>query len=127
MLRSWLLCTASPPDDSSCHGCLHAPAACSSVSTRTNRHSNTPAPPLQVRLVAHGMGARLVFHCLLELCRQGARGVVQHAVLMGCPVRRSVERQEPSQLASWLAGCDIDCCAVWPVKLQLTRTNRLLA
>lgn len=40
-----------------------------------------------VRLVAHGMGARLVFHCLLELCRQGARGVVQHAVLMGCPVR----------------------------------------
>ncbi len=44
--------------------------------------------PPQVRLVAHGMGARLVFHCLLELCRQGARGVVQHAVLMGCPVRR---------------------------------------
>lgn len=34
------------------------------------------------------MGARLVFHCLLELCRQGARGVVQHAVLMGCPVSR---------------------------------------
>lgn len=40
-----------------------------------------------VRLVAHGMGARLVFHCLLELCRQGARGVVQHCVLLGCPVR----------------------------------------
>jgi pimeloyl-ACP methyl ester carboxylesterase len=39
-----------------------------------------------VKLVAHGMGARLVFHCLLELCRQGARGVVEHAVLMGCPV-----------------------------------------
>lgn len=30
-----------------------------------------------VKLVSHGMGARLVFHCLLELCRQGARGVVQ--------------------------------------------------
>ena len=39
-----------------------------------------------VTLVAHSMGARLVFHCLLELARRGARGIVQHAVLLGCPV-----------------------------------------
>ena len=74
------------------------------LNTHQPPFQHTCIHPLQVRLVAHGMGARLVFHCLLELCRQGARGVVQHAVLMGCPVRRCVERQEPSQLASWLAG-----------------------
>ena len=45
-----------------------------------------------VTLVGHGMGARLVFSCLLELCRQGARGIVQHAVLLGCPVGCEVLR-----------------------------------
>jgi hypothetical protein len=32
------------------------------------------------------MGARLIFHCLLELQRQGASGLVEHAVLLGTPV-----------------------------------------
>lgn len=40
-----------------------------------------------VKLVSHGMGARLVFHCLLELCRQGARGVVQVRRLMWRPLQ----------------------------------------
>lgn len=45
-----------------------------------------------VTLVAHGMGARLAFHCLLELCRHGARGIVQDAVLLGAPVSRAEAR-----------------------------------
>jgi hypothetical protein len=34
------------------------------------------------------MGARLVFHCLLELHRAGAagRGIVENVVLLGTPV-----------------------------------------
>ncbi|KAL4436640.1 hypothetical protein ABPG75_003779 [Micractinium tetrahymenae] len=60
-----------------------------------------------VKLVSHGMGARLVFHCLLELCRQGARGVVQHAVLMGCPVGTEGVRWRMARRA--VAGRLINC------------------
>ncbi|BDA42345.1 probable transmembrane and coiled-coil domain-containing protein 4 at C-terminar half [Coccomyxa sp. Obi] len=45
-----------------------------------------------VTLVGYSMGARLIFHCLLELCRHNAKGVVEHVVLMGVPVSTRVER-----------------------------------
>lgn len=35
---------------------------------------------------------RLVFHCLLELCRCRAKGIVEHAVLLGAPVGVTPER-----------------------------------
>ena len=35
---------------------------------------------------------RLVFHCLLELCRCQAKGVVEHAVLLGTPVGVTPQR-----------------------------------
>jgi pimeloyl-ACP methyl ester carboxylesterase len=40
-----------------------------------------------VALVGYSMGARLVFHCLLELAAMRARGVVEAALLLGAPVR----------------------------------------
>ena len=45
-----------------------------------------------VTLIAHSMGARLVFSALLELCRCGARGLVQDVVLLGAPVSPAAER-----------------------------------
>lgn len=45
-----------------------------------------------VTLIAHSMGARLVFSALVELCRCGARGLVQDVVLLGAPVPPMVER-----------------------------------
>jgi len=45
-----------------------------------------------VILVAFSMGARAVFHCLLELHRLGKRGIVQHVVLMGTPVQVNEEK-----------------------------------
>ena len=45
-----------------------------------------------VTLLAHSMGARLVFSALLELCRCGARGLVQDVVLLGAPVPPTPER-----------------------------------
>jgi hypothetical protein len=53
------------------------------------------------------MGARLVFHCLLELSRLGARGVVQHAVLMGAPVGTDGVRWRMARRA--VAGRLINC------------------
>jgi len=44
-------------------------------------HGNRP-----VSLVAASMGARLVFHALLEMHKIGAYGVVQDVVLLGTPV-----------------------------------------
>ena len=35
---------------------------------------------------------RLVFHCLLELCRCQAKGIVEHAVLLGTPVGVTPQR-----------------------------------
>jgi hypothetical protein len=46
-----------------------------------------------VTLVAYSMGARLVFHCLLELARVGAgASVVEAALLLGAPVTARAER-----------------------------------
>eukprot|EP00878_Enallax_costatus_P040084 GHUV01046067.1.p1 GENE.GHUV01046067.1~~GHUV01046067.1.p1 ORF type:complete len:181 (+),score=32.27 GHUV01046067.1:281-823(+) len=39
-----------------------------------------------VTLIGCSMGARLVFHCLLELSRVGARGCVENVILLGAPL-----------------------------------------
>lgn len=39
-----------------------------------------------VTLIGCSMGARLVFHCLLELERLGLSGCVENAILLGSPV-----------------------------------------
>ena len=36
------------------------------------------------------MWCRLVYHCLLELAAIRARGIMEHAVLLGAPVRADV-------------------------------------
>lgn len=45
-----------------------------------------------VTLIGYSMGARLVYHCLLELCRFNCKGIVEHAVLLGCTVTIVKER-----------------------------------
>jgi len=45
-----------------------------------------------VTLISHSMGSRLVFSALLELCRCGARGLVENVVLLGAPVSPGAER-----------------------------------
>eukprot|EP00884_Botryococcus_braunii_P013340 jgi/Botrbrau1/22006/Bobra.0024s0022.1 len=45
-----------------------------------------------VVLIGYSMGARLVFHCLLELCRHNAKGLVETAVVVGVPVSTRRER-----------------------------------
>lgn len=39
-----------------------------------------------VTLIGCSMGARLVFHCLLELARLGLRGCVENVILLGAPL-----------------------------------------
>ncbi len=45
-----------------------------------------------VTLVGFSMGARLIFHCGLELARHGAAGLLEHVVLLGTPVSLRPER-----------------------------------
>ncbi|KXZ41235.1 hypothetical protein GPECTOR_625g721 [Gonium pectorale] len=45
------------------------------------------------------MGARLIFHCLLELSRCGARGLVESAVLLGTPVSANEGRWRQARAA----------------------------
>ncbi|KAK9789219.1 hypothetical protein WJX73_001120 [Symbiochloris irregularis] len=39
-----------------------------------------------VTLIGYSMGARLIYHCLLELARCRCKGAVEHAVMLGTPV-----------------------------------------
>eukprot|EP00892_Ulva_mutabilis_P001645 jgi/Ulvmu1/11481/UM077_0025.1 len=55
-----------------------------------------------ITLLGVAMGARLVWYCLLELYRQGARGVVEHAVLLGAPV--SIDRVKFRTARSVVSG-----------------------
>jgi hypothetical protein len=78
-----------------------------------------------VTLVGFSMGARLIFHCLLELARAPNRaglGIVENVVLLGTPVSIRAERwtaarcvpaclpacvheSSPGCVAGWLDGC----------------------
>ncbi|KAG2501760.1 hypothetical protein HYH03_000260 [Edaphochlamys debaryana] len=52
-----------------------------------------------VTLIGFSMGARLIFHCLLELSRCGARGLVESAVLLGTPVSANEARWAQARTA----------------------------
>ena len=59
-------------------------------------------------LMSHSMGARLAFSCLLELCRCGARGLVQDVVLLGATVTaQTPERWKMARRA--VAGRMVNC------------------
>ena len=45
-----------------------------------------------VTLVGYSMGARLIYHCLLELARFNGRGIVESAILLGTTVTIIPER-----------------------------------
>lgn len=47
--------------------------------------------------IGFSIGARLIFHCLLELSRCGARGIVESVVLLGTPVSINSHRQAAQQ------------------------------
>jgi hypothetical protein len=73
-------------------------------------HIRLPGRPLPqglhgerpVTLVGFSMGARLVFHCCLELERHGAAGLLEHVVLLGSPV--SVRHERWAAVRSVVAG-----------------------
>ncbi|KAK9823941.1 hypothetical protein WJX72_006533 [[Myrmecia] bisecta] len=45
-----------------------------------------------VTLMGYSIGARVIYHCLLELCRCNCKGIVEHAVLLGTPENLVAER-----------------------------------
>ncbi|GAX74427.1 hypothetical protein CEUSTIGMA_g1876.t1 [Chlamydomonas eustigma] len=55
-----------------------------------------------VTLLGFSIGARLIFHCLLELERLGRRGIVQSVVLMGSPI--SVDKLRWNKAKSVVSG-----------------------
>ncbi|KAJ3023945.1 hypothetical protein HKX48_009153 [Thoreauomyces humboldtii] len=55
-----------------------------------------------VTLIGYSLGARVIFHCLLELAARGAFGLVEEAYLLGCPVM--AEKKEWEQIASVVGG-----------------------
>ena len=64
-------------------------------SAKTEHASSTTyytLPCRPVTLIGYSMGARLVYHCLLELCRFNCKGIVEHAVMLGCTVTIVKER-----------------------------------
>ncbi|KAJ3088414.1 hypothetical protein HK102_008808 [Quaeritorhiza haematococci] len=55
-----------------------------------------------VTLIGFSLGARAIFHCLLELANRGAYGLVEEAYIFGCPVMAT--KKEWEQIASVVAG-----------------------
>lgn len=55
-----------------------------------------------VKLYGFSMGARLIFHCLLELYRNGCHGIVEEVVLLGAPV--SIRENRWAMARSVIAG-----------------------
>ena len=78
-----------------------------------------PAPP---RCAAHSMGARLVFHCLLELCRLNCRG--EHWVWGGATCRKGLGLEGGEGRGGWGgfqggAGLGGTFCVPWHGRLPL--------
>lgn len=60
-----------------------------------------------VTLIGCSMGARLVFHCLLELSRMGLRGCVENVILLGAPLScrwACAAMGDPSKQGCWCMG-----------------------
>ncbi|KAI8918459.1 hypothetical protein DFJ77DRAFT_294935 [Powellomyces hirtus] len=55
-----------------------------------------------VTLIGYSLGARVIFHCLLELAARGAHGLVEEVYLLGCPVM--AQKKEWEQISSVVAG-----------------------
>ncbi|TPX64763.1 hypothetical protein SpCBS45565_g05660 [Spizellomyces sp. 'palustris'] len=55
-----------------------------------------------VSLIGFSLGARVIFHCLLELAARGAYGIVEDVYLLGCPVM--AQKNEWEQIASVVSG-----------------------
>lgn len=55
-----------------------------------------------VTLIGYSLGARVIFHCLLELAARGAYGIVEDAYLLGCPVM--AQKKEWEQIISVVSG-----------------------
>ncbi|KAJ3045078.1 hypothetical protein HDV00_011803 [Rhizophlyctis rosea] len=55
-----------------------------------------------VTLIGYSLGARVIYHCLLELVNKGAHGLVEEAYMFGCPVMGS--KKEWEQISSVVSG-----------------------
>ncbi|KAJ3278037.1 hypothetical protein HK104_002712, partial [Borealophlyctis nickersoniae] len=55
-----------------------------------------------VTLIGYSLGARVIYHCLLELASRGAHGIVEEVFLFGCPVMAT--RKEWEQISSVVSG-----------------------
>ncbi|KAI8587602.1 hypothetical protein BDZ88DRAFT_398289, partial [Geranomyces variabilis] len=55
-----------------------------------------------VTLIGYSLGARVIFHCLLELASRNAHGLIEEVYLLGCPVM--AEKKEWEQISSVVAG-----------------------
>ncbi|KAJ3047245.1 hypothetical protein HK097_000101, partial [Rhizophlyctis rosea] len=55
-----------------------------------------------VTLIGFSLGARVIYHCLLELANKGAHGIVEEAYLFGCPVMAT--KKEWEQISSVVSG-----------------------
>ncbi|KAI9007167.1 hypothetical protein BC832DRAFT_433011 [Gaertneriomyces semiglobifer] len=51
-----------------------------------------------VTLIGFSLGARVIYHCLLELAARGVYGLVEEAYLLGCPVM--AQKKEWQQISS---------------------------
>jgi pimeloyl-ACP methyl ester carboxylesterase len=79
---------------------LDRAAAAGLILADTLVHRNLGVRP--VTLVGYSLGARVIYHCLRELARVGAGGLVQNAYLFGSPV--VVKTDEYAQAVAVVSG-----------------------
>ena len=81
-----------------------------------------------VTLIGFSIGARLVFHALLELERQGKRGLVENAILIGSPVSSDAHKwlKARSVVSSRLVNCYSERDWVLGVMFKVRSTEGLL-
>eukprot|EP01023_Acetabularia_acetabulum_P048982 TRINITY_DN5203_c0_g1_i11.p1 TRINITY_DN5203_c0_g1~~TRINITY_DN5203_c0_g1_i11.p1 ORF type:complete len:281 (-),score=37.53 TRINITY_DN5203_c0_g1_i11:123-908(-) len=66
-----------------------------------------------VTLIGYSQGARVIFHCLLELANHGAYGIVESVVMLGAPV--GIHAQKWASARSVVAGRFVNgyCVSDW--------------